>query len=305
MNSKVKNLLIRSVSGLVLAGVFAGAILWSYLTFALLVTVIAFGCQTEFYRLCRKGGTSPQTILGILFSTVLAAPCLMIALTSYNLSAVLNIEAVLTPYQSTLVLLIPLLMLMVAMIFVCQLWRRTGTPVSDIGTTLAGVAYAMMPMLLLLFPRLLDTNVTTAGVWNGKVMLGYIFVIWANDVFAYLVGCTIGRHRLCERLSPKKSWEGFFGGIAGAVLTGWAVSVWVHGSVAMWCGLAALTAVTGVAGDLVESMFKRSADVKDSGNILPGHGGMLDRFDSLLISTPFAFVYLLLYYLAVSIPDIL
>ena len=119
------------------------------------------------------------------------------------------------------------------------------------------------------------------------------FIIWANDVFAYLVGMTFGRHRLCERLSPKKSWEGFFGGLAGAVAMGYAAARVLDADVWAWLGLALVAAATGVLGDLVESMFKRAAGVKDSGTLIPGHGGVLDRFDAMLLSAPFVFVYML------------
>ena len=108
------------------------------------------------------------------------------------------------------------------------------------------------------------------------------------------MGITLGKHRICERISPKKSWEGFVGGVVAAVgfaaLFGWLLK----GDVLLWSGLGAVIAVTGVAGDFVESMFKRSAAVKDSGSIMPGHGGVLDRFDALLISAPYALLYLIL-----------
>ena len=104
---------------------------------------------------------------------------------------------------------------------------------------------------------------------------------------------SVGRHRMFERLSPKKSWEGFFGGLAGAVAMGYVAARVLDADVWAWLGLALVAAATGVLGDLVESMFKRAAGVKDSGNLIPGHGGVLDRFDALLLSAPFVFVYML------------
>jgi phosphatidate cytidylyltransferase len=125
-------------------------------------------------------------------------------------------------------------------------------------------------------------------------MLAYLSIIWANDVFAYLVGVAFGRHRMAERISPKKSWEGFVGGIIGAVAVAVGASFLLGGNPCVWGGLAVIVAVTGVAGDFVESLFKRSVGVKDSGAVIPGHGGVLDRFDALFISVPYAFVYLLI-----------
>ena len=131
--------------------------------------------------------------------------------------------------------------------------------------------------------------------WQPWYFLFYLFIVWANDVFAYLVGVTMGKHRLCERISPKKSWEGFFGGILGAIGVGALGAYFLDGRYEIWISLAAIIAITGVLGDLVESMFKREAGVKDSGNIMPGHGGVLDRFDALLVSAPFAFIFVLFF----------
>ena len=150
--------------------------------------------------------------------------------------------------------------------------------------------YVAVPLSLLLYVPVLAGD----GVWRPETVLCYIFIIWANDVFAYLVGMSVGRHRLCERLSPKKSWEGFFGGIAGAVVMGIVAARMLDGNMWVWAGLALVAAVSGVLGDLVESMFKRAAGVKDSGRLIPGHGGVLDRFDALLLSAPYVFLYLLL-----------
>ena len=124
-------------------------------------------------------------------------------------------------------------------------------------------------------------------------MQSQLNIVWSNDVFAYLFGMTFGRHRLFERLSPKKSWEGFVGGLAGAVVAGVVAAHLMEQSMVVWAVLALLISVTAVLGDLAESMFKRAADVKDSGALIPGHGGVLDRFDALLLSAPFVFVYML------------
>ena len=172
--------------------------------------------------------------------------------------------------------------------FICELYRRRGNPAADIGTTLMGVVYVALPFSVMCYIPMIGSD-----VWNPWVMLFYIFIIWCNDVFAYLVGMSVGRHRLFERLSPKKSWEGFFGGVAGAVVMGLVAARVLDGGYVAWAGLALVAAVSGVLGDLVESMFKRAADVKDSGALIPGHGGVLDRFDAMLLSAPFVFVYML------------
>jgi phosphatidate cytidylyltransferase len=169
-----------------------------------------------------------------------------------------------------------------------ELFHESETPLRNVATTLMGIFYVAFPMSLMLYIPVLIT-----GEWKPEAFLFYLFIVWGNDVFAYLTGIAIGKHKMSPRISPKKSWEGFAGGIVGAIAMGAVGSFVVGGSLGMWLGLAAVVAITSVFGDLVESMFKREAGIKDSGKIMPGHGGILDRFDALLISSPFAFVYLI------------
>ena len=178
-------------------------------------------------------------------------------------------------------------MLMIPSAFVCELWRKSPTPIANIATTFMGVIYVALPMSAILFvPQML------VGKWSPWAMLAFISIIWVNDVFAYLVGVTLGKHRLCERISPKKSWEGFFGGLVGAVGAAMLFAHLFGGNLLVWGGLGLVMSLAGVAGDLVESLMKREADVKDSGAMMPGHGGFLDRFDALLLAVPFALFYL-------------
>ena len=182
------------------------------------------------------------------------------------------------------------IILLLPLMFICELFRKSATPIANIATTLMGVVYVAMPLSLLLFiPLLLG-----GGEWKPWTLLFYIFIIWANDVFAYLFGISFGKHRLFERISPKKSWEGFVGGLVGAMAMGYLAATIMGGDHVEWIGMALIAAITGVFGDLVESLFKRSVDVKDSGQVIPGHGGWLDRFDALLLSVPFAFIYLVI-----------
>ena len=132
------------------------------------------------------------------------------------------------------------------------------------------------------------------GEWKALYFLFYLFLVWGNDVFAYLAGVTMGRHKMCERLSPKKSWEGFAGGVLGSLAVGALAASILEESYCVWMGLALVVSLSSVVGDLVESMFKRDAGVKDSGSIMPGHGGILDRFDAFILSAPFAFIYMLI-----------
>ena len=283
MGINKKNLMTRTLSGAVLAVVFFGAIYCSQWSFGVLMLAMVIGCQREFYRMCHAAGSEPQQFAGTVLGAALAVMAFVIFMQFGSQSAV---DAVVgkTVYALGLYML-----LLVPTVFICEMVRNRPTPIANVAATFAGVMYVAVPISLLFFVPLL----LGGGEWNPWMMLAYVVIVWSNDIFAYLVGCAIGRHRMCERISPKKSWEGFFGGVAGAigigVLAGWLLG----GDLLLWGGLAAVIAVTGVAGDFVESMFKRSVDMKDSGSMLPGHGGWLDRFDAMLISAPFVFVYLL------------
>ena len=278
----MKNLMVRTLSGLVLVAVFVGAVLGSQWSFGALLLLILVGGQTEFYKLARETGLSPQRWMGLAVGVLLFA---------LNFIVFRQFSRSVTDEAGGAVLYLLLYIgLLMPTLFVCELFRRSATPLANLGATLLGVLYVAVPLSLLLYVPVLAGD----GVWRPETVLCYIFIIWANDVFAYLVGMTFGRHRLCERLSPKKSWEGFFGGLAGAVATGLAAAYALDANYWVWGGLALVASLSGVAGDLVESMFKREAGVKDSGQVIPGHGGVLDRFDALLLSAPYVFLYLLL-----------
>ena len=256
---------------LVLLAVVIGLFNISKLTFVLLLLAITLGGEWEFYRLAKKAGTSPQRFVGMLAGTM------MIVAAAAALHEILAITAV----------LMVAFMILIPMPLIFELYRKSATPMANVGITYAGVIYVALPMALLTFFPMMLGN----GEWKPWSVILYIFIIWANDVFAYLFGVTLGRHRLFERISPKKSWEGFFGGLLGAMAMGWVAAAVLGASVPMWIGLALVAAISGVFGDLVESLMKRSVEVKDSGNIIPGHGGWLDRFDALILSAPFVFVY--------------
>ena len=278
----MKNLMVRTLSGLVLVAVFVGAVLGSQWSFGALLLLILVGGQTEFYKLARETGLSPQRWMGLAVGVLLFA---------LNFIVFRQFSRSVTDEAGGAVLYLLLYIgLLLPTLFVCELFRRSATPLANLGATLLGVLYVAVPLSLLLYVPVLAGDV----VWRPETVLSYIFIIWANDVFAYLVGMTFGRHRLCERLSPKKSWEGFFGGLAGAVATGLAAAYALDANYWVWGGLARVASLSGVAGDLVETMIKGNTGVKDSGQVIPGHGGVLDRFDALLLSAPYVFLYLLL-----------
>lgn len=177
-------------------------------------------------------------------------------------------------------------LLCIIVLAISALYVKSATPFSSMAYSLTAVGYIVLPLSL--------SNLLFAmhDYFDCNVLLSIFIFAWCNDTFAYLIGCKFGKRRLFERHSPKKSWEGFFGGFAATVLAGVVMWQLLGGNVYIWLLMAVVTTVVGTFGDLIESMFKRQMGVKDSGNILPGHGGILDRFDILLLVLPAMWIVL-------------
>jgi phosphatidate cytidylyltransferase len=191
--------------------------------------------------------------------------------------------------QEGILAIIPVIFL----IFIIELWRNKSNPFTNIAISLLGIIYIAIPFGLMMY---FFDPVILSGPGHYGIVLGYLVILWLNDTGAYFVGSLIGKHKLFERISPGKTWEGSAGGALFALLTAWGLSlIFTRLDVAQWIILAIIIVITGTLGDLIESMLKRSLGIKDSGNILPGHGGLLDRFDAVLLSAPFVFVYLALF----------
>jgi phosphatidate cytidylyltransferase len=170
----------------------------------------------------------------------------------------------------------------IALIFLIKLYKKEKKPFTNIAYTLLGIIYVGMPFALL------NLCVYADGVYNNQIIIGILLLLWASDTGGYIAGVLFGRTKLFERVSPKKSWEGMVGSFILAMVIAtllgkyFSIMTWFQ-----WYVVAVIMVVAGTYGDLVESLFKRSIEIKDSGNSLPGHGGFLDRFDGLLISIPF------------------
>ncbi|MBQ3248180.1 MAG: phosphatidate cytidylyltransferase [Alistipes sp.] len=279
MSDKLKNFVVRTLSGAVLLAVVLGASM-SFETYWMLLLMIAAIGMWEFYMIAEAVECFPRKILGMAAGITLFTTALLVAI---------RIEGIAFVATSAIASFALFLVLLFA-IFAVELFTDSEYPLRNVASTMLGILYVAVPMSVMIFIPLLLSG---CG-WSPWHFLFYLFIVWGNDVFAYLVGITLGRHRLCERISPKKSWEGFFGGIVGALAVGAIAAYCLGDSYVLWLGLAAVVAITSVVGDLVESMFKREAGIKDSGSILPGHGGVLDRFDALIYSAPFALVYLII-----------
>ena len=289
-NIDVKSLIVRSLSGLVLFVVVLLSLASVY-SFIALMLVVAIGSLLEFYKMVQIAGHKPMAKYGVIVTGII------VLLNAF-------VAAQLIPAE-----LLALITLLFIIPFIMQLYNKNGNPFVDISVTLMGIVYVAMPISLMIWiaiggliegslcslRELFSSCVTISDLYHPIVVLFCILLIWVNDVGAYLVGVSIGRRKLFQRISPKKSWEGFFGGVLVAVLFGMFAGVVMDQSILKWAGLGVIVAVSGVYGDLVESMFKRSVGLKDSGSIMPGHGGFLDRFDALLFAIPFIFVYFILF----------
>jgi phosphatidate cytidylyltransferase len=279
----VSNLMTRTVTGAWIVLFVMGAFWLHPVTFFLGGMIMMVGTQIEYYRMVRLAGVRPQVITGIITG-----------ITAYTISSL--VAAQILP-RGFFLLLIPML----SVVMIIEVYRKVEKPFDSLAHTYFSILYTVIPFSMMPFSAFYREGLGSLInqemiVFSPGIIIGFFILLWTNDTAAYLTGITLGRHRLFERLSPKKSWEGFFGGVAGAAIMGYLISGWL-GVVDKpgWIIIAVIISVTGTYGDLIESMFKRSIGVKDSGTIMPGHGGFLDRFDSVVISFPMVYLYIALF----------
>ncbi|TCV12906.1 phosphatidate cytidylyltransferase [Sphingobacterium alimentarium] len=264
-------MLTRAITGLFFIIVLIGALLLGEVVFTLFFSLVGLGALYEFYGIVKSEANKPNVWLGMLSALTLA---ILIGLHCIGY----------IPFKYVW-LFIP----MISLIFIVSLYQKRALPFNDIGYTLLGIMYACIPFLFFVALGFIS------GTFNHYIPLGFLIILWANDTGAYLSGRSFGKHKLFERISPNKTWQGFIGGVLFAMLIALNLEQY-FGSLAKWewVTMATIIGIFGTLGDLVESMLKRSLNVKDSGNILPGHGGLLDRFDGLLIAAPLVFLFLLM-----------
>ena len=274
----MKNLVTRVISGIIYVALVFFAIYTIPYTPALFLSVFAIFTLIGMWEISRL------TLEGDV-----RAPLLTIVDMMGGLGVFLAFFSMYAGAESRSMWLLPLLLYFMARL-VMQLWMPHVNAIHSIERS-------MMCMVYVAFPLALANSVVAVA---GPMMLLAIFIlIWVNDTGAYCFGCTFGKkgnHKLFDRISPHKSWEGFWGGIASAVAAAVAIyycfnTFFAGSSLLMWIGLALVVTIAGTAGDLVESLIKRTADVKDSSNLIPGHGGLLDRIDSFLMACPAALAY--------------
>jgi len=269
----LKDLGIRTMWGTLFVIVLTGAILLGPYAYAMLFLVLSIFTLKEFYQLTTQFGFSPQLIPGLFVGGIIF---------------------ILSFLETNNILTSKLYFVLVPMIFfflVNELYRRKENPLGNIAITVLGNLYVSVPFSMLNY--FVFRSNSPEIVYNSSLLISIFIFIWSSDSGAYLFGCKFGRRRLFERISPKKSWEGFFGGLITAIVAAWLLSlIFTQYSFSLLVLLSVVTVLAGTMGDLIESMFKRSIGVKDSGQFMPGHGGLLDRFDSLLLASPMNFFVL-------------
>lgn len=268
----MNNFLKRTITGAIFVTVLIGAmVIHPLLLFSLFAVITALGI-IEFFRITDIAGINSNKLVGVIAGLIIYTSFFMVACGWVDSSAFF--------------IIVPLF----AFIFISELYRKKDHPFQNIAFTIMGTIYIAIPFGLLLCIGFPATDLLS---YNYTIILGFFLLLWASDTGAYLVGMSIGKHPLFPRISPKKSWEGFLGGIFFTVGIALLVSKFATAvSLCDWIIIAVIICGCGVWGDLIESMLKRSLQIKDSGNILPGHGGILDRFDSVLLAAPIVFLYL-------------
>lgn len=276
----MKNFIKRTLTGVLFVAVLVGCILYAPSTFAMLFALITGLAVWEFATLINNSGQAliNRTICG------LGGVYLFFAFMGFN-EGIFGAEGF-VPYLLILIYLL-----------VSELYLKRPNPIADWAYTMMSQLYVALPFALLNVLYFYPVQVVREGElvtsFTPVLPLSVFIFLWASDSGAYLVGTLIGKHRLFERISPKKSWEGSVGGGMLALVA--ALVLWYFFPLMnlwQWMGMALVVVVFGTWGDLVESLMKRHLGIKDSGHILPGHGGILDRFDSAMLAIPAVIIYL-------------
>ncbi len=266
----MKEFIKRSISGFFFVLIILVAI-WAheFSFYALLLIILVFSLN-EFYKLLYKLKFHPYKLFGILAA--------ILSFTLNSLVAFNFIDAHFMYVNLLIISSLPIVPLLYHPANFTQSWA----------STLLGWIYILIPLSSFIFLSRMG------GSYLPQLVMGIFVIIWANDSFAYITGSLLGKHKMFPEISPKKSWEGFAGGLLLSMGMSLILSRFFNAlSSSEWLYLTILIVLTGTLGDFIESAIKRNAGVKDSGKMMPGHGGFLDRFDSLLFALPFVYLYIL------------
>jgi phosphatidate cytidylyltransferase len=271
----LNNIVKRSITGIVYVVLMLAGVSLHPFIYAIVFGVLLFFTQKEFYQLMGKRHNPCHKTAGLITGILLFAICF---------GAVSGF----IPQKSCLIF-IPALIF----VFIIEIFRDNDKVIENSAVTITGLIYVALPFSLLNF--IVFPGYPVERLFNPQILIGIFFITWVYDTFAYLSGYLLGRHKICEKISPQKTWEGLIAGTVFALIMGIINAViFKSTTIAQWLIITVIIIVAGTLGDLFESKIKREIDIKDSGNILPGHGGLLDRFDSLLFIIPVVYVWLTL-----------
>ena len=267
----MSNLFTRALSGIIFVSILIFSILYSKISFIGLFFILMMMCLFEFKRMIKLKSVFPY-IIGTLF---------------FVFGNILNVEdlpsRVIFEYAGVA------LFLTIFITFASILFAKKEEVISHLGKIFLSIIYIVVPFTLIVQIPFLNATFN----YVNTTILGVFLLIWTNDTFAFIVGKNFGKHKLLERISPNKTIEGFIGGMVFTFTLSFILAQQFKTlSLVQWIVIAGIVSIFGVLGDLIESMFKRQAQVKDSSNFIPGHGGFLDRFDSVIFAAPFIFIYL-------------
>ncbi|WP_395766997.1 phosphatidate cytidylyltransferase [Aquirufa sp.] len=271
----LSNLQQRVIAAIIAVPFLLFCVLYSDYTFLVLFLVIGVLAQLEFYKLVGSiSDNLPLTFYGTFCGVVMHVLAFFI-------------EKGDLAYQYYYILS-PLL----TFIFFIKLYKsKDEKPFKNIAYTFLGIIYVALPFTLFTVLAFIKND-----TYDPNIVLGCLFLLWSSDSGAYFAGTKFGKTKLFERVSPKKSWEGSIGGLVTAMIVATIISkYYTNYSAFQWYAIGVIIVVAGTYGDLVESLFKRSINIKDSADTIPGHGGFLDRFDGLLLSIPFIIPFVKLF----------
>lgn len=259
----------RLITGTVYVLLIFFSLIFHPLAFGLLTILFNFIAIGEFVKM-----SLPNTKNGVYVIQIANSILLLVSVIFIHLK--LDIDFI---FISSLILVI--------LFLIGALFSNAENPVQRLYVNMLALIYITVPLILINF---VSARANTSGI---PFVLAMFVIIWANDTFAYLFGIAFGKHKIFKRISPKKSWEGFFGGLIMVVVASFLFNyLYPQFGLLHWSLFGLITAIAAVMGDFIESMFKRTYGVKDSGSIMPGHGGILDRIDSLLIAAPAVYIFL-------------
>ena len=295
MNETLK----RTISGAVYIALLLTSILFSTESFIILFGIFLIIATYEFCNLVKINKYFAILFVSLFYSIVSLISFYRTETEGY-ISKILKESTLLTVNTDKLFTVLLIITLIISIKCIVFLFDDTQI-ISKVSKYIYLVGYIMLPFLFIVKISF------GIAAYNPKIIIGLFILIWTNDTFAYLVGKSIGKHKLFERISPKKTIEGFFGGVVFAAFAGFLISKFYiqptpefsNKSILIWMIIALIVSVFGTIGDLIESKFKRIAGVKDSGSIMPGHGGVLDRLDSVIFVAPVIYLfYQILYYVS-------